>query len=220
MSQSSSAEPSGRLTITQWLICIIAAIGFAFDIYELLMLPLIARPALLELAGIRPGTQEFTTWISLLFYIPAVAGGVFGLLGGYLTDRLGRRRVLTWSILLYAFAAFAAGFSTSLPMLLFFRCLVFIGVCVEFVAAVAWLAELFDDPKRRESVLGFTQAFSSVGGLLVAIAGSIVAGWAVGKAPTILFKLVTLPAMQLPAVVLPSFLNFLGEIKNSHADWR
>ena len=45
----------------------------------------------------------------------------------------------------------------------------FIGVCVEFVAAVAWLAELFPDPKRREKVLGYTQAFSSLGGLLVAI---------------------------------------------------
>lgn len=220
MSQSSAAEPQSSLTLTQWLICIIAAIGFAFDIYELLMLPLIARPALLELGGIRPGTPEFRDWISILFYVPAVAGGIFGLLGGYLTDRLGRRRVLTWSILLYAVSAFAAGFSTSLPMLLTFRCLVFIGVCVEFVAAVAWLAELFPDPKRREAVLGFTQAFSSIGGLSVAIAGSIVAGWAVGKPPTILFKLVTLPALQLPPVVLPSFLNFLGEIKNSHADWR
>ncbi|MGF2075507.1 MFS transporter, partial [Enterococcus casseliflavus] len=37
----------------------------------------------------------------------------------------------------------------------------------EFVAAVAWLAELFPDPRRRETVLGMTQAFSSVGGLLV-----------------------------------------------------
>jgi MFS family permease len=48
----------------------------------------------------------------------AFAGGIFGLLGGYLTDILGRRRVLTFSILLYAGAAFAAGFSTSIEMLL------------------------------------------------------------------------------------------------------
>lgn len=52
-------------------------------------------------------------------------------------------------------------------MLLVLRCTTFIGVCVEFVAAVAWLAELFPEPKRREAVLGFTQAFSSFGGLLV-----------------------------------------------------
>ena len=72
-----------------------------------------------------------------------------------------------WSILLYAFSAIAAGFATSVGWLLFFRCTTFVGVCVEFVAAVAWLAELFPDPKRREAVLGWTQAFSSVGGLMV-----------------------------------------------------
>ena len=42
----------GGLTPVQWLICVIAAIGFAFDTYELLMLPLIIRPALMQLAGL------------------------------------------------------------------------------------------------------------------------------------------------------------------------
>ena len=163
------------LTRTQWLICIIAAIGFAFDIYELLMLPLIIKPALAALGGVGPdgvpllvpGAPEYTRWARMLFFVPAIAGGVFGLLGGYLTDLLGRRRVLTFSILLYAFAAFASGYATSLEQLLFLRCLVFIGVCVEFVAAVAWLAELFPNAAQREKVLGYTQAFSSFGGLLV-----------------------------------------------------
>ena len=107
-------------------------------------------------------------WVGRLFYIPAFAGGIVGVLGGYLTDMFGRRRVLTYSILLYAVSAFLSGFSTSVQMLLVLRCFVFIGVCVEFVAAVAWLAELFDDPRRREKVIGYTQAFSSVGGFLVA----------------------------------------------------
>ncbi|MBI1355525.1 MAG: MFS transporter [Acidobacteria bacterium] len=156
-----------NLTRTQWLICLVAALGFAFDIYELLMLPLIVRPALLELAGAAPGSPEFNQWVGMLFYLPAVAGGVFGLLGGYLTDLLGRRRVLVWSILLYAFSAMAAGYATTPEMLLLFRCTTFVGVSVEFVAAVAWLAELFPDHKQRESVLGYTQAFSSIGGLLV-----------------------------------------------------
>jgi MFS family permease len=158
---------ASRLTRTQWLICVIAAIGFAFDIYELLMLPLILAPALRDLVAVAPGTPEFEEWRGLLFWIPAIAGGIFGLLGGYLTDRLGRRRVLTWSILIYAFSALAAGFSTNVWQFLFFRCTTFIGVCVEFVAAVAWLAELFTDHKQREKVLGYTQAFSSIGGALV-----------------------------------------------------
>jgi hypothetical protein len=131
------------------------------------MLPLIARPALAELLGVPPTDPRITEWVGILFYVPALAGGVFGLLGGYLTDLFGRRRVLVWSILIYAFSALAAGFSTSPEMLLVWRCGVFVGVCVEFVAAVAWLSELFPDPARRERVVGYTQAFGSFGGLMV-----------------------------------------------------
>jgi len=201
-----TASVAGRLTRTGWLVCGIAAVGFAFDIYELLMLPLIVRPALLELGGFQPGSPGFQRWVAILFYVPALCGGLFGLLGGYLTDRLGRRRVLTWSILVYAFAAFAAGFSTNLWMLLVCRCLVFVGVCVEFVAAVAWLAELFPDPRQRERVLGATQAFSSIGGLLVAVAN----GLAIQLGPS------------LPAIAMPSWLSFLGEIaaEHRHEAWR
>lgn len=165
-----AAPTKSSFTATQWLICVVAAIGFAFDIYELLMLPLIIRPALMELGKLRPSTPEFNSWVGMLFYVPAIAGGIFGLIGGYLTDLFGRRRILVWSILLYAFSAFAAGYSTSLEMLLFLRCTTFIGVSVEFVAAVAWLAEMFPDPKRREAVLGYTQAFSSIGGIMVTTA--------------------------------------------------
>ena len=174
MSDVSAPPASLKLTTTQWLICIIASIGFAFDIYELLMLPLILKPAIAALSGAAigdpswaPGSENFKNWARILFFVPALVGGVFGLVGGYLTDLLGRRRVLTFSILLYAVSACAAGFTTSLYQLLALRCGVFIGVCVEFVAAVAWLAELFPDPVRREKVLGYTQAFSSLGGLLV-----------------------------------------------------
>lgn len=202
-----TVPPPTPFDSTRWLICVIAAIGFAFDIYELLMLPLIARPALQELTGAAPGSPEFQMWVGRLFYIPAFAGGIVGLYGGYLTDRLGRRRVLTGSILLYAISAFLAGFSTNVWMLLFFRCTTFIGVCVEFVAAVAWLAELFPNPGQRERVLGYTQAFSSIGGLLVAIANE----WLITK------------AAGLPAIAIPGFLSALiGDIDaaHQHEAWR
>lgn len=155
------------LTPVEWLIVFVAVLGFAFDIYELLMLPIIARPALSDLLHVPPDHPLVLEWIGYLFWIPAICGGVFGLIGGWLTDRFGRRRVLVWSILVYAGSAFAAGWSQNAGTLLFFRCTTFIGVCVEFVAATAWLAELFPERERRERILGWTQAASSVGGLMV-----------------------------------------------------
>ncbi len=187
----------------QWLICFIAVIGFAFDTFVLLMLPLILKPALIEF-GITPGSPEFTKWRALLFFVPALVGGFFGLFGGYLTDRLGRRRILTWSILIYAISAFAASYSTTPLMLLILRCFSFIAVCVEFVAAVAWLAELFPNPHQRERVLGYTQACSSFGGLLVAAANGLALKW----------------AATLPAIGLPDWLSSLGALKDPHAAWR
>ncbi len=212
----SESTPTGGLTRVQWLICAIAALGFAFDIYELLVFPLIARPALAELLKVNPATQSgsdlITDWMSYIMWASAVCGGTFGLMGGWLTDRLGRRRVLTWSILLYAFSAAASGFATSPLMLLFFRCTTFIGVCVEFVAAVAWLAELFPDPKRREQVLGYTQAFSSVGGLLVTLINQLCIAYA-DKLPEIFgmhaawrYTLISGVIPALPLILVRPFL--------------
>jgi MFS family permease len=167
MVQTTTRPATKALTPLQWTICGVAALGFAFDTYELLMLPLIVRPALAELLGVGSNSLAVNSWVGTMQYVPAVAGGIFGLIGGYLTDRFGRRRVLVWSILIYAFSALAAGFTTSVEWLLFWRCCTFVGVCVEFVAAVAWLSELFTDPVQRERVVGYTQAFGSFGGVMV-----------------------------------------------------
>lgn len=67
-----SSEPGLKLSTTQWLVCIIAAIGFAFDIYELLMLPLIIKPAMATLsaplieqavAGGMPRPEAVALWL-------------------------------------------------------------------------------------------------------------------------------------------------------------
>ena len=55
-------------------------------------------------------------------------------------------------------------------MLLVLRCATMVGVCVEAVAAVAWIAELFPSSRRRERILSYTQACYPVGGILVSIA--------------------------------------------------
>ncbi|HET6880529.1 MAG TPA: MFS transporter [Pirellulales bacterium] len=210
-----------KLTAVQWLICAIAALGFAFDIYELLMMPLIARPSLAYLLKVDPdttaGNNLILQWTGYIMWGSAICGGTFGLLGGYLTDLLGRRRVLVWSILLYAFSAAAAGFSTSAWMLLVLRCTTFIGVCVEFVAAVAWLSELFPDPRQREAVLGYTQAFSSIGGLMITGAfkffvaySSTFPSWMPFEGPTAFWRY-TLVSGLIPAIPLILIRPFLPE---------
>src|SRR5262249_37831812 len=120
--------------------------------------------------AIHPDTAAFNRWVGIVFYVPAVVGAVFGMLGGCLTDRLGRRRMLVWSILIYCVSAVGAAYATTIGVWLLCRCATFAAVCVEFAAAVAWLAELFPDPGDRERALGYTQAAASLGGLTVSAA--------------------------------------------------
>ncbi len=159
-----------HLTSVEWLICTVASIGFAFDTYEILALTLMVRPALGELLATTASPAIFNRWVGLLFYVPAIAGGVFGLLGGYLIDLLGRRRILLWSVLLFGICTFATAYANTPLQFLIYRCGTFVGVSVEFVAATAWLAELFTQREQREAILGYTQGFASTGGLLVSAA--------------------------------------------------
>ena len=139
------------LTGMQWLILATAGLGFAFDIYEVVVQAIVLRPVLVELGGFAPGSREFNHWAGLMLFAPVVLGGLASLAGGYLTDRLGRQRVLVWSIVLYGAAAFMSGLATSLGELIVWRCITVAGACVEFVAAIAWLTELFPDSRRREA---------------------------------------------------------------------
>src|SRR5215207_1308792 len=158
-----------KLTGTQWLIIVIASIGFLFDTYELLMTPLVAAPAIAELLNVPQNNPLVTVWVGRLLWIAALCGGVFGLLGGWLVDKLGRKTVMALSIFVYSLSPFCAAYATSLEAFVFFRCTTFVGVCVEFVAAITWLAVVFEDKRQREKWLGITQAFASLGGVLVTL---------------------------------------------------
>jgi MFS family permease len=177
---------------TRWLVVATAGFGFAFDLYEMVVQAIVLRPMLMELGPFKPGTPEFNHWAGMALFVPPVVGGLASLAGGYLTDRLGRQRVLVWSIVIYGGAAFMSGLATSIPELLFWRCIVVAGICVEFVAALAWLTELFPETYRRERVLALAQACATLGNFMIAGA-------------------------YLAAV---TYAEQLPEVRGGHAPWR
>jgi MFS family permease len=122
----------------------------------------------MEIGHFTPGSREFNHWAGLMLFLPVTLGGLASLAGGYLTDRLGRQRVLVWSIVLYGTAAFLSGLATSLGEIIFWRCITVAGACVEYVAAIAWLTELFPDARRRDAAIGWAQACSTLGNFLMA----------------------------------------------------
>jgi MFS family permease len=72
-----------------------------------------------------------------------VAGNVVGALGfGYLTDRLGRKRLFTWTLLLYLAATIATAFSWSPAAFFVFRFLTGAGIGGEYTAVNSATEEL------------------------------------------------------------------------------
>lgn len=216
MSLSPTAEP---LRKTAWLVLIVAAIGFLFDTYELLMTPLVLTPALSELLRVPPNHPEVTRWVGRVLWMTALSGGIFGLLGGWLVDRLGRKSVMAVSIFVYSISPVLAGLSNDLAWLIFFRCATFVGVCVEFVAAVTWVSELFADKRQRELAVGWTQAFASVGGLVVTsvsagigalIHNNVLPALPVGNPSNQAWRY-TLMTGLLPALLIALLLPFVPE---------
>jgi MFS family permease len=216
------------------LVLTVAAIGFLFDTYELLMFPVIGSDAVGELIqvnkdgsspgwvaelglkggpdlkrGAPPASDVVKLWGGRMLWIAALCGGSFGLLGGWLIDRLGRKTIMIASILAYSVSPLCAAFSTDLWHLVLFRCTTFIGVCVEMVAAVTWMAELFSDKRTRELAIGWTLATASLGGILVTEAYNAIveAARTPGHLPNLPF-----PAGHLPANVAWRFTLLTGLI--------
>ncbi|MFO0851572.1 MAG: MFS transporter [Gemmataceae bacterium] len=209
--------------LTRFLVLTVAAIGFLFDTYELLMFPVIGASALSELMHVPADSDAVRLWSGRMLWIAALAGGTFGLLGGWLVDRLGRKTIMVASILAYSVSPLAAAFSTELWQLVLFRSTTFVGVCVELVAAVTWLAELFDDKRTRERAIGWTLAFASLGGILVTeVFNLIVAAartpgtlpdvpWPAGHDPANVAWRFTLLTGLVPGLLILALMPFVPE---------
>ena len=91
----------------------VAAVGFLFDTYELLMFPVIGGDAVSELKGVPITDPAVKEWGGRMLWIAALCGGVFGLLGGWLIDRLGRKTVMVAAILMYSVSPVCAAFSSA-----------------------------------------------------------------------------------------------------------
>ena len=81
-----------------------------------------------------------------------LAGAVVGALGfGWLTDRLGRKKLFTLTVLVYLVATIASGFAWDFASFAFFRFVTGLGIGGEYAAVNATIQELI--PARRR---GFT----------------------------------------------------------------
>src|SRR3954462_1506087 len=106
-------------------------------------------------------------------------GGLL-LLGGRMSDILGRRRLFLIGLTLFAVASLAGGFATSSAMLITVRAIQGVGGALLSPAALALLTVTFPAGRERNIALGVWGALAGIGGTLGVVAGGLLVeslGW-------------------------------------------
>jgi MFS family permease len=97
-----------------------------------------------------------------------VASAIGGFLFGVIADRIGRVRALMASILVYALASAACGFSHTIPQLATFRFVLGLGMGGEWTTGAALIAETWR-AEHRGKALGFMQSAYAIGEAIAAL---------------------------------------------------
>lgn len=172
MSVLESAQPV-RETVRggQYAVLTAAFLGWMFDGFEMGLFPIVARPALMDMAttaGVAAPENYVGLWmgyITAAFLIGAAAGGwVLGWLG----DKIGRVRALTISILLYSLFTGAGYFAQEPWHLAVFRIIASIGMGGEWSLGVALVMECWPD-RLRPYMAGLIGAAANFGFVFIAL---------------------------------------------------
>jgi len=167
------------ITRYQWMVLVIASLGWVFDVFEGQIFVASMREAMPSLvsAAATEGAIALYNNIALGGFLAGGAAG--GILFGIVSDRIGRKRTLSLTILFYSFFTCLSSLSQAWWHLAAFRFLVAMGVGGEWAVATALVAEVF--PQRARAHVGGIFHASSVFGTWFAV----VAGIAVIGNPTI-----------------------------------
>ena len=153
-------------TDAQRRVVVAAALGWMLDAFDVMLYSIV-------LATLMRTFSMSRTTAGLLNALTLIASALGGLLFGVLADRLGRRRMLSASILVYSIFTFACGFSTSIAMLAVCRFLLGLGMGGEWNTGAALVAESWPSALRGRA-LGIVQSSWAVGYAISAVVAGLI----------------------------------------------
>ena len=149
-----------------------AAVGYAMDGFDLLIIgfALTAITATFHLSDTQAGALSTATLVG------AVAGGV---IFGIMSDYLGRVKVLTWSILIFAVFTGLSAAAWNYPSLMVFRFIAGVGLGGEFGIGMTLAAEAWPAKMRARATAWVANGWQG-GTLLASLAAAVLiplGGW-------------------------------------------
>ena len=145
----------------------VAALGYFVDIYDLLLFSIIRIPSLTDL-----GVADLSEVGMLILNTQMFGLLMGGILWGVLGDKLGRTKVLFYSIALYSLGNIANGFVTNGTQYAWIRFFAGIGLAGELGAGITLVSELLPKEKR-----GIGTSLVAGVGLTGAVLAFFIAQW-------------------------------------------
>ncbi|MGV3576061.1 MAG: DHA2 family efflux MFS transporter permease subunit [Devosia sp.] len=170
----------------------------------------IANVALPHMSSSLGASQNEITWV-LTSYI--VAAAIATPLTGWMSDRLGQRRLFLGAVIGFTVASALCGIASSLPEMVIFRVLQ--GICGAMIAPLAQTVLLNINPKER---IGQAMAIYGMGIMVAPIIGPSLGGWLTESFDWRWVFLVNVPVGALCVAMLVVFMP-QTEIKNRRFDF-
>jgi len=156
------------ITKYQWLVLLIASLGWVFDVFEGQIFVASMRDAMPALLGLESDNESVTAWNNIAFGFFLLGGAVGGVFFGVVSDRIGRSKTMIYTILFYSLFTCLSAFAQAPWQMVLLRFLVAMGVGGEWAVASAMVAEVM--PTRSRPVMSSIFHASSVFGTLLAAA--------------------------------------------------
>jgi len=133
------------MTTAQRRTLIAAALGWALDAFDVMLYAIVVAHLMRDL-GMSKGQAGFLNTLTLL------ASGIGGVLFGFIADRIGRTRALTFSILTYSICSFASGLAQSVLVLAVIRFILGLGMGGEWNTGATLVAESWPTHLRAKAI--------------------------------------------------------------------
>ncbi|HYG73772.1 MAG TPA: MFS transporter [Planctomycetota bacterium] len=167
------------LTGRQWLVLIVAYLGWVFDIMDVYLLTLVKDPCMTDLLGKGATKEDVATYSGLALSLTLIGWSIGGLIFGVVADRWGRSRTMALTIIIYSVFTGLAGFAQNWWQLFIFRFIAALGIGGEWSAGASLIAEVF--PLRSRAVAaGILQSASATGFFAATFLWRIVGGYFTG----------------------------------------